>query len=239
MAAVLRDESTGSGTTTLTATLTGVQTGDLLVACIYERDGNVISGVADDLNGAWGLIFSRAVSVARVAMYFVANSAPGNPLVTATIGGTAPRDMNVSAWSGVPTTATVDTTANTTTSGATAHLHGSITPSAASLLITAAGSTDHGGVVAYDTDFIGLTVDAGANPTRQFYAYKTGHTGIINPTHTVTNSVNSEAGVAAFVETAGAGFDPAVLSWTPRHEVRQGVKTAMVSSGMTPPDRND
>lgn len=206
-AAALRVQNTGTGTTTLSTTLTGVVAGDMLSACVYERDGNTISGVSDDVNGAWTQVFNRAAAVARIALFYKANSGAGNPVVTATIGGTAPRDINAAAWSGLPTSVTADTSNSTSNASGTSHPHGSVTPSASALIITCLGvGSDHGGSPTYNAGFTGLNVDAGVGqPNRQLYAYKASHTGTINPTHTTVNSVTSEGGVGVFVESGGGG----------------------------------
>jgi len=208
MSATLRTQATGaaSGVPDVVATLTGVQTGDLLALCLYERDGVSIVSIGDSVNGAWTLAATRALVAARVAVYYLPNSAAGNPVVTATLGGTTPRDINVSAWSGVQTASPLDTTGNAGNSAVTSHLHGSVTPSASSLLITCLGSTDHGGVSALDAGFVALNIDAGVtNTNRRVYAYKVGHTGAVNPTHVVNSSSNSDAIVAAFLESVGGG----------------------------------
>jgi hypothetical protein len=206
--ATLRVQNTGaSAAATVTTTLTGVVAGDFLAVCIYERDGNAISSVSDDVNGAWTLAEQRAVTAAQTALYYKANSGAGAPVVTVTIGGTTPRDINAQAWSGMPTSATPDTSAEAGNSSVTAHTHGSITPSAASLVLTCLGTgANHGGVSAYHSGFTGLNVDAGVtDANRRAYAYKVTHTGAVDPTHTTVNSVNSDGIAVAFAQSAGGG----------------------------------
>lgn len=206
MAAALRTQNTGSanGAADVTATLTGVALGDLLTLCLYERDGAAISSISDSVNGAWTQVLTRAAVAARIAIYYFPNSAAGNPLVTATLGGTSPRDINVAAWSGIQTVSPLDTSNNAGNSAQFDHLHGSVTPSASSLLITCLGlGNDHGGMTEH-AGFVALDTDPGVtNAGRRYFAYKLSHTGAINPTHTSTNSQSSDAGVAAFLEAAG------------------------------------
>lgn len=234
MAAVLRVQATGaaSGVADVTATLNGVQAGDMLVVCIYERDGSGISSVSDSVNGAWTLVEQRSITAAQAAIYFKANSGAGNPVVTVTAAGTSPRDINASAWSGLPTSVTADTQNEAGNSSVTAHTHGSITPSAASLIITCVSSgADFTSLVSYNTGFAGLDVDAGvANANRRLYAYKAGHTGTINPTHNVTTSVSSDGVVGAFVESSGGG----ALTWIPVSQSAGASRPSVVASGMTP-----
>jgi len=201
----LRVQNTASGTTgTITAQLVGVQAGDLLAACIYERDGNSVTTPSDDVNGTWSLAATRATTAARAGLYYFQNSAAGSPTVSLTISGTSPRDMNVMAFSGMATTGGANATNNAGNSSTTSQTHGSVTPSASALIVACLGSgNDHGGRT-LNSGFTGLNIDAGASTNRQIYAYKAAHTGAINVTHTTTNSVSSDAVVAAFLETAGS-----------------------------------
>jgi hypothetical protein len=209
-AAALRVQNTAADSDAdIAVTLTGVQAGDLLTACIYERDGTTLSGVADSVNGSWTQVFNRATAVARIALFYFPNSGAGNPVVTGTIGGTSPRDINAAAWSGVATSPTVvsNTALNT---GVTAQTHGSISPSGNVLVVTCMGSSDHGGMTP-NAGFTALNVNGSANPNRQYYAYKVTHSGTIDVTHTSTNLASSEAGAGSFTEASGGGSIPCGL----------------------------
>lgn len=201
----LRVQNTASGTTgTITSQLTGVQTGDLLAVCIYERDGNSVTTPSDDVNGTWSLGATRSATAARSALYYFKNSAAGNPTVSLTISGTSPRDMTVMAFSGMATTGGTDASNSAGNSSTTSQTHGSITPSASALVIACLGiGSAHGGIT-QNSGFTALNIDAGASSQRQNYAYKVSHTGAINVTETTTNSVSSDAVVAAFLESAGS-----------------------------------
>lgn len=206
-AGALRVQNTASGTTgTITAQLAGVQAGDLLTMCLYERDGNSITTPTDDVNGgSWTQAVSRATTAARVAIFYFQNSAAGSPTVSLTISGTSPRDINVAAWSGMATTGGTDATNNAGNSATTSHTHGSVTPSASALVLACLGlSNTHGGIT-QNSGFTALNVDAGGSSQRQNYAYKLAHTGAINVTETTTSTVSSDAGVAVFLESAGGG----------------------------------
>lgn len=204
-AGALRTQNTGSanGVADVTTTLTGVQAGDLLTVCIYERDGAAISAVGDSVNGSWTLVATRAAIAARIGLYYFVNSGAGNPLVTVTLAGTSPRDINAAAWSGMATSSVLDTNNNAGNSATTSHTHGSVTPSAPSVLLTCAGlGNDHGGMTP-NSGFTALNTDGGvANAGRRYYAYKLTHTGALNATHTSTNSQSSDAVVGAFLEAA-------------------------------------
>lgn len=208
-AGVLRTQNTASGTTGgISAQLTGVQTGDLLVMTLYERDGNTITSVADDVNGAWTAAVNRAATAARTGIYYFPNSAAGNPTITLTISGTSPRDMNVSAWSGIQTSSTLNTTGNAGNTSTTSQTHGSITPSASSLIIASLGAGSATGGSTLNTGFTALNIDAGASSQRQIYSYRTGFTGTINVTETTTNTLSSDGVDAAFLESAAAATSP-------------------------------
>lgn len=207
MAASLRVQNDISNTAAdLVVQLTGVQSGDLLVICIYERDGTAITGVSDDLNGAWTSAVTRGAVAARIGIFYFANSGAGNPTITASVAGTAPKGCNVSAWSGCATSSPLDTTGNAGNSATTSHTHGSITPSAASLVITATGYGNDPGALTLHTGFTALTADTTILEfARQAWAYKVTHTGTINPTHTATDAQSSDAVCAAFLEAAAGG----------------------------------
>lgn len=205
MAAALRVQATansGAGVT-LVATLSSVQSGDLLVACFRERDGTTINSVSDDVNGAWTVAVTRSVTAAQIAVYYLQNSAAGSPQVTVTFsGGSVQADGNFSAWSGVVTASALDATNSAGNTAATTHSPGSITPSAAALVLSCAGfGADHGGG-APATGFTALNVDGGATVNRQIYSYKVTHTGAITASNTSTNAVNSDACVASFLEAS-------------------------------------
>lgn len=197
-------DSAAGGGDNLTAQLTGVQAGDLLTVCFYERDGTAITSIADDVNGAWDLAVTRAATAARSGIYYFRNSGAGNPTLTVTLSGTSPRDMNFAAWSGMDTVA-VDTTNNAGNSATTSHSHGAVTPSASALILTTMGIGGAHGGISLHSGFTALDIDAGGTSQRQVYAYKLAHTGAITVTHTSTSSVSSDAVVAAFLEAAGGG----------------------------------
>lgn len=210
-AQALRTDATGTDTgtvTTVSATLSGVQAGDLLVACTVERDGGSFTGISDTVNGAWTQVFSRAASAARVALYYKENSSSGNPVVTATYGSsTSPKIIAAAAFSGMATSTVLNTSANTSNAGVTAHPHGSISPSGTVMVFTCQGYGNDSNGVTYDTGFTGLsslTWPVGwAN--RGGVSYKLSHTGTVNASNTTTNAVNDEGGSGAFVQSGGGG----------------------------------
>lgn len=204
MAAALRTQTANSGSGDVAATLTGVQSGDLLICCIHERDGAAITGVSDTVNGSWTQAVTRAITAARVAIFYFQNSGAGNPVITVDQVGAAPMNISTSAWSGCATTGGADTTGNAGNSSTTSHTHGSVTPSASALLITVCG----GGALGADTLNTGFTMfnrDTTQLSGQQFFAYKATHTGALNPTHTSANTQSTDGVVAAFLEAGGGG----------------------------------
>jgi hypothetical protein len=232
MAATLITQAAGNESAD--AQLTGVPSGATIIVAARERDGNTLS-VSDDQNGAHTEAVSVSTIGSRAGVWFFHNSAAGT--LNLTVTGGSVRDYNASAWTGLQAIA-ADTTGTASTVSGTSHPHGSVTPSASALLMTAMGCGSHGGLTQH-TGFTALTVNpTGSAVDRQNYSYKISHTGTINPTITSVNTIFSDTCVAAFLES-GASFDPATLGWSPRYEVRRGVKAVMVPSGMTPPDQND
>ena len=130
--------------------------GDLIVVALRERDGSTMS-IADDVNGAYTLAVTRAITVARAGIWYFRNSGGGT--LTFTVTGGSIRDYNVSVWSGMQDVA-VDTT-NNAGGTATSHAHGSLTPSAQAVVVSAMGSGSHGGVTPH-SGFTALTIHASA-----------------------------------------------------------------------------
>lgn len=196
--AALRAQTTGyeGGNATL-----ALVAGDLVIVTARERDGSALT-VSDSINGAYATAVTRAAVVARAGIWYFRNSGAGTANFTVT-GGSV-RDYNVSAWSGMQDIA-VDTT-NNAGSTSTSHPHGSVTPSASALIITAMGTGSHGGCTAdAGNGFTALDISASATADRQHYSYKLAHTGAVNPTPTTVNSVGADRCVAAFLETGGGG----------------------------------
>ena len=197
MPATLTSQTTGTEAGTINVT---VAAGERIIVTVRERDGTAVT-CSSSLDGALTQVVTSAALAARVSIFYL--QAPTTGTHTLTVSGGSVRDFNAQVWAGLQNAA-VDTTNNTTNSSTTSHGHGAVTPSATALLITCMGSTDHGGMTPY-AGFTALTIDGLATNNRQFYAYKTGHSGAITPTHTSTSSASSDAVVAAFLETAGGG----------------------------------
>lgn len=196
------------------ATGIAVQAGDLIVVTLRERDGSTMA-VSDSLNGAYSVARNAPVTVVRIAIYYFRNSAAGTINMTVT-GGTV-RDYTVSVWRGMQTGAGVlDATNGVTNSATTSQTHGSVTPSASALVITAFGGGAHDGVTPH-SGFTALNVgpSAAGGTDRRYYAYKLAHTGAVNPTHTSTSAITADAAVATFLEAAGGGGDLSALIGEP------------------------
>lgn len=197
MAATLTSQTTGTEAGTVNVT---VASGERIIVTLREASGATM-GVSSSLDGAFTEVRTSAALAARVSIFYLQAPSTGTHTITVTGGST--RDFNVQVWAGLQNAA-ADTSNATTNSGTTSHSHGAITPSGTALVITAMGSTDHGGMTP-NAGFTALSVDGLASGNRQFYAYKTGHSGSITPTHTSTNSCSSDAVCAAFLETGGGG----------------------------------
>lgn len=207
----LRTDNTGTTESTqdVSTTLTGVQSGDLLVACTIERDGAVVNGISDDVNGAWTQIFSRAASAARVAMYYKVNSGAGNPTVTADFNsGTSPKIITAAAFSGMATSSVLDQSNNTSTASNTNHTHGSITPTTTVMVFACLGFSADSNGVTYDgtlTAIPSVTFPA-SWVNRGSVGYRLSQAAsAYNPTNVTSNSVSSEGGQASFVQSGGGG----------------------------------
>ena len=199
--ASLRSQTTGNEA----ADASGVTlvAGDLIVVTLRERDGSTMA-VSDSVNGAYTRALAAPITVGVAEIWYFRNSAGGTANFTVT-GGSL-RDYNVSVWIGMQTGAgTLDTTNSNTNSATTSHAHGSVTPSASALIVTALTCGTHGGFTPH-SGFTALTAGpSGSGVDRQHYAYKLAHTGAVNPTHTSGNSITSDACCAAFLESGGGG----------------------------------
>jgi len=212
--ASLRSETTGNEAGD--ASGVALFAGDLIVVALRERDGSTMA-VSDSVNGAYTRAVAAPVTTGVSEIWYFRNSAAGTASFTVT-GGSV-RDYNVSVWSGMQTGAGVaDTTNSTTNSATTSHTHGSVTPSALALIVTAfcsgttGGMTPHSGFTALANGASGLGAD------RQYYAYKLAHAGAVNPTHTSVNTITSDACVAVFLEQA----DTTVQITPMRNQFRRG-----------------
>lgn len=199
MAATLRGQTTGyESANPSIATVAG----DLIVVCLRERDGSGIT-VSDNVNGAYSTGETRAVNVARTGIWYFANCAGGT--VTVTVAGGSVRDFNVSVWSGVGTGAK-DTSAQAGSGGTLNHQMGSVTPSAAALIVTACGTGANGGMTLDAAFTAALDINVNATANRQFYAYKvSAPASTINPTHVSAASCAHDGVSVVFLESGGGG----------------------------------
>lgn len=211
MAAALRVQNTGavaSGNTGNTS-LAGVQAGDMIVLCFIEQNGNAMGTPSSDLDGNLALAEARngVSGAAHAAIWYLKNASAGTHVITVPSNGSSTTyDFNASAWSGCVTTGGADTTGENGGASTQNHNHSSITPSASSLIIAAWGcGGDNGGETQGSDGMSTLNISGSAGAGRQFYQYKTGHTGAIDGDFTTTNSVSFDCVIAAFLETGGGG----------------------------------
>lgn len=230
MAAVKVSEATGNESAD--AVLTGVPAGARVIVTVRERDGSTVT-VLDDQNGSYAQDVSASTIGSRAAVFSFANSAAGT--LNLTVAGGTVRDYNASVWTGLAAGA-VDTTNTGSTVSATSHPHGSITPSASALIITAMGCGSHGGITQH-AGFTALTVNpTGGAVDRQNFSFKISHTGAITPTPTSVNTVFSDAVVAAYLESAGLVITPDM--WMPTYPSQHKPVYGVVASGFGPPNHS-
>lgn len=110
-------------------TMTGVQAGSFLIACIRSSTLlNNITGVSDDKNGAWTQLGSFVDTASRrCAIYYTANSAAGTLTITGTSSGTAVWRWSASEYGNVSVTSPIDTYSFTTYTTTTTPTTASIT----------------------------------------------------------------------------------------------------------------
>jgi hypothetical protein len=87
-----------------------VGAGDLLVAGITTNDGGTdpITGVSDNLNGAWTRLTSLKYGNGHVELYYFSNSIAGTDAVTFTSSNTSKQAFTIAEYSGVNAAAPVD-----------------------------------------------------------------------------------------------------------------------------------
>lgn len=99
-----------SGSHSSCAFSAAVSAGDFLYSCAEIYESHTVTGVSDDVNGAWTLAEGPASSASaadKSYCYFFANSAAGTPTVTWTENSTgADNNIKVIAYSGVATSST-------------------------------------------------------------------------------------------------------------------------------------
>ena len=109
-------QATASTTKTKIAFTNAVAAGDLLVAGITTNDGGTdpITGVSDNLNGAWTKVTSLRYGNGHVDMYYFAGTAAGVDTVTFTGSQAA---FTLAEYSGVQPSAALDQFASRSSSG--------------------------------------------------------------------------------------------------------------------------
>lgn len=181
-----------------------LSSGHLVVVLLRERDGSTMA-VSDSVNGAYTRAVAAPVTVGVAEIWYKQNSSAGT--ATFTVTGGSQRDYVVAVFSGAATTGGPDVTNGATSASGTSHPHGSITPSASAIVVTALATNSGTGLMTVAAGYTALTIGSsgGGSAEKQFYAYKLGHTGATNPDHVSTNSVISNAAIAAFLESGGGG----------------------------------
>lgn len=109
----------GSGATTLTVSLGAVTAGNLLVVCCGVQS-RLVTGVADDVNGAWTEAFAQTNQFAAPGIWYFQNTGSGTPTVTLTFS--ASTASSAIAWeeSGVLTSSAFDKEAHSSTTNSAA-----------------------------------------------------------------------------------------------------------------------
>lgn len=186
---------------TAAATLTGTQAGDFLVALVRERDGRVLTGVSDTVNGSW-TCHDGPTTVAHPSLCYFQNSGAGNPVVTITYTTNSQIRGVAASFSGVATAGGLDQNSTNTTGSGTSHAHASITPSGAALVLTLAACVSDGSPYTVSSGYTALTDPGGL---RQYFQFKATHTGATTATFTSTGSTQCDTRIVAVLEAGGGG----------------------------------
>jgi hypothetical protein len=196
------------GVTGQTITYGGaVAAGSLLTVEIGIRDTTVISGVADNVNGAWtaGPNLSDGPSSTRSAIFYKINSTAGTPTVTITYAASPVSSIaQIQEWAPSNSNAVVDQQNTNANASGTSHSHGSITTTGAGLIctvVTFGASTTK--TVA--SGFTELTHDG----FRMYAQYKITTTGeTTTATMTSGSSATSSAAILSFTDAVSATGAP-------------------------------
>lgn len=178
--------------------------GDLVVVLLRERDGSTMA-VSDSVNGPYTRARAAPITIGVAEIWYKQNSSAGTANFTVT--GGSQRDYVVAVFSGAATSGGADVTNGATSANGTSHTHGSITPSASAIIVTAFATSAGTGVMTVASGYTALTSGSsgGGAAEKQYYAYKLAHTGATNPDHVSANSTISDAAIAAFLESGGGG----------------------------------
>lgn len=207
MTAALRAQAvnTPGASTTHTVNITLVA-GDHVVVCVALRTDAVINSVVGSTNGAFTQAGSpQTDTTTRSAIYYFENAAGGAETITVTTAASVVAYVNVSAWTGIRTSGSLDQNNGANNASGTSHSHGSITTTGPSAIITVSAQSG----VATETVSSGFTAltNIGA---RDYFQYKiSGSSETTSATYTTDVSVATTGKIANFLEPdSGATITP-------------------------------
>lgn len=202
--ATFRTQNTGAQGfgTSLAIALTGVQSGDLIVVGVRDRDGETSFTVSDNVNaGNYTAGPALGVGDNGASTYYKLNSASGNPTVTiSTSVGNQVYSANVSVYA--PSGSfTLDQTNTANNASGTSHSHGSITTTGGGVIVTVSAQ----GAEVIETANADFTALTSPSQNRSFHQYRL-TSGAVTTTGTYTTDVatTSKGAIISFTESGGA-----------------------------------
>lgn len=200
--------------TSATAVVTA-QAGDLIVVTVGDRDGGTPSSVSSSLDGAFTADRSNVgAGSASAHIYSRANCSAGSHTITVSYTGNAVFDFTVVVLKNMATSSHVHASNSATNASGTAHSHGSITTTAATIIITAIDTDGDSGADTPGTGMEELNRHASA-ADRRFWQYRiSSGAETINPGYTSGNAVPSNAVVVAYNVAAGGTTHPLSVGGT-------------------------
>lgn len=197
-----QNSATNASTTSHTITLT-LTAGDLVVLCVSERNYSAVSSVTGTVNATYST--ARTMNQdpdggTGAGIYYFENSAGGSETITLTTAGSITTYMNVARFTGAKTSGALDQSNEADNVSATAHVHGSITTTGASVICTAmcfggsATATPPG-------DFTQFT-EANARSCNMYKISTGAETN--NPSTSTVQTLSSGGAIANFLEASSS-----------------------------------
>lgn len=204
--------SPGSSSSTHTISLTLVAS-DLIVVCVSTRDNVAVSSVGDSVNGAAS--YTRAGSRQEdtgqgisTEIWYFQNSGAGAATITVTMASSARAGCNASRWTGAATSSVLDQNNGNNNGNGTAHVAGSITTTAAGLMVASYQTTASPGTRSF-SPFTALTGNDAQGYDRSAFGYRIVTGATTDDADLATgNSCNSAGKIASFNEAGGGTAVP-------------------------------
>lgn len=192
--------NTPGASTTHTVNITLVA-GDHVVVSVALRTDATISSVAGSTNGAFAQAGTHQTdTTTRSAIYYFENATGGAETITVTTGASVVAYVNVSAWTGIRTSGSLDQNNGASNASGTSHSHGSITTTGAGVIVTASAQSG----VAAETVSSGFTALTNA-AARDYFQYKiSASPETTTATYTTDASVATTGKIANFLDVAAS-----------------------------------